>query len=188
MSPTPPGPRGRYGPRPIATRSPKKPSDQLPSIAAELGLPALPSLPEVSESDAEVVIRFTPPELVHTVNKTNGMNSMQRNSYQQSWRRAAYEAAREAADDLLPFRGHRLVINAVLPVLNRIRKDTGNYTWSAPVLKGAVDGLVDTQLLMRDDDMDWFEPGFVWVGILDGPPEVRLQVTFAGPRQLTPPF
>jgi hypothetical protein len=71
-----------------------------------------------------------------------------------------------------------------LPVPVKRDRDPHNYM---PAVKAAIDGIVDTQLVVPNDTAPWVTVREPWLGLIEGQ-EVRVRLRCSAPLQVEIPF
>lgn len=141
-------------------------------------LAPFPSKPLPGGPTGHVVVTLTAPCPPLSVNRTTGAAWQAAHTDKLAWQAAGADAAREHAQLLAPYRGHRVRMTWALPVARPGACDEGNYVAGVSV-KGGQDGFTRTGLLIPDDTSRWLETRAVfWTGGPDRD-EVRIKVECA---------
>jgi Holliday junction resolvase RusA-like endonuclease len=135
---------------------------------------AFPKTPLPGGPAGHVVLRLADTPAPLSYNKTAGTHWAAQNADKLAWQRAACLAAKQAADELAPWRGHRVQVTIAIPVPDKRRRDSDNYYPS--VVKPIKDGITKSGALWPDDNDTWCTALVVF---WNGGTEVRIKVETA---------
>lgn len=152
-------------------------------IAQALAEPApivyeFPPVPDRPRDITPVVLTFPLPTKPESYNRTAGKHWTAAGVAKSKWVNAAVRACLEAADNLAPFRGHRVEITVAIPFPDKRRRDPHNYT--PTVVKPVVDGIVRSGAVVPDDNSTWVSVADPVAYVSN---EVRVRIRIAEPEE-----